>query len=200
MTKTLLHVGCGSSDKRHTTRGFQSDEWQELRFDINPAVQPDIIGSMTQMSGVADASVDAVYSSHNLEHLYPHEVALALREFQRVLKPDGFAVITCPDMKSVCALVAQDKLEDPAYQSPAGPIAPIDILYGHRPSMAAGNLFMAHRTGFTEKTMQNALKNAGFPRFGSFAIPAAFELWALGSKNHRPDQEIMNLMLSYCVK
>jgi ubiquinone/menaquinone biosynthesis C-methylase UbiE len=49
---------------------------------------------MTDMSAVADASVDAIFSSHNIEHLYPHEVPVALGEFLRVLKPDGFAIIT----------------------------------------------------------------------------------------------------------
>ncbi len=40
---------------------------------------------------------------------------VALKEFARVLLPEGFAVITCPDLKSVCALVADDKLTDAAY-------------------------------------------------------------------------------------
>jgi hypothetical protein len=52
---------------------------------------------------------------------------VALQEFLRVPKPEGFAVITCPDLQSVCALVAEDKLTDAAYDSPAGPIAPLDI-------------------------------------------------------------------------
>lgn len=116
-----------------------------MRLDIDSAVKPDIIGTMTDISAVADGSVDAIFSSHNIEHLYPHEVPLALGEFMRVLKPDGFSVITCPDLQSVAALVAEDKLLDPAYTSPAGAIAPLDILYGHRASMAAGNTYMAHR-------------------------------------------------------
>jgi hypothetical protein len=52
------------------------------------------------------------------------------------LDDHGFVVITCPDLQSVCALVAQDKLTEAAYTAPAGPIAPLDILYGHRPPMA----------------------------------------------------------------
>jgi SAM-dependent methyltransferase len=134
--KTFLHVGCGPKRKDRTTSGFA--EWSELRFDIDESVQPDLVGTMTDMSSVSSDSVDAVFSSHNIEHLYPHEVPVALSEFLRVLKPDGFAVITCPDLQAVCALVAEDKLTEPAYTSPAGPIAPLDILYGHRPPMARG--------------------------------------------------------------
>ena len=160
--KTFLHVGCGGKRKDMTTRGFSTPEWNELRLDIDARVEPDIVGSMLDMPAVAAASVDAVFSNHNIEHLYPHEVALALAEFRRVLKPDGFAVIACPDLQSVCALIAEDKLTEPAYVSPAGPIAPLDILYGFRPAMARGNLYMAHHCGFTQKVLTGTLHAAGF--------------------------------------
>lgn len=193
MSKTFLHVGCGSQRKGGTTRGFNTDAWNELRFDIDEAAQPDILGTMTDMSGVAAGSVDALFSSHNIEHLYPHDVPVALKEFARVLNDDGFAVITCPDMKSVCALVADDKLLDPAYVSPAGPISPLDIIYGFRPSMARGNLYMAHRCGFTEKVLCATLQSAGFPIVATIARPAAFDLWAVASKRVRSDAEIRAL-------
>lgn len=160
--KTFLHVGCGPNRKDRTTPGFNTLEWNELRLDIDESVNPDIVGTMLDMSAVADASVDALFSSHNIEHLYPHEVPLALAEFKRVLKSDGFVVITCPDLQSVAALIAEDKLTEPAYVSPAGPITPLDILYGHRPAMAQGNLYMAHRCGFTQKVLIGTLQGAGF--------------------------------------
>ena len=118
---TLLHIGCGPKRKDKTTSGFNTPEWTEIRLDIDPLVSPDVTGTMTDMSAVASESVNAIFSSHNIEHLYPHEVPVALKEFLRVLKPEGFAVITCPDLQSVCALVAQDKLTDAAYSAPAGP-------------------------------------------------------------------------------
>ena len=160
--KKLLHVGCGPKRKSQTTKEFNQAEWQEVRLDIDPAVQPDVIGTMTDMSAVESNSVDAVFSSHNIEHLYPHEVPVALAEFRRVLKEEGFIVITCPDLKSVCSLVAQDKLTEVAYTSPAGPISPIDILFGHRSALSQGNLYMAHRCGFTQKVLRNTLLAAGF--------------------------------------
>ncbi len=166
------------------TRGSNTPEWAALRFDIDARVLPDLVGTMTDMSAVPDASVDAIFSSHNLEHLYPHEVPQALREFLRVLRPEGFAVITCPDLRSVCQLVAADQLTETAYQSPAGPIAPIDILYGHRASLARGNLYMAHRCGFAEKMRVAILQGAGFSALASKARGAPhFDLWALASKS-----------------
>jgi predicted SAM-dependent methyltransferase len=189
----LLHVGCGNARIEHTTPGFNNGQWQEIRLDIDPNVQPDIQGTMTDMSQVQDNSVNAIFSSHNIEHLYPHEVPVALAEFKRVLAEDGFCVITCPDLKSVCALVAQDKLTDTAYNSPAGPIAPIDILYGHRNYMAAGNLFMAHRCGFTEKVLRATLNACGFPWVATLARPNAFDLWAIACKSHKSEEALKAL-------
>ena len=194
LMKKFLHVGCGPKHKDQTTRGFNASAWTELRLDIDPSVQPDIIGTMTDMSAVAPASVDAVFSSHNIEHLYPHEVPLALAEFKRVLLPTGFVVITCPDLQSVCALVAQDKLTEPAYVSPAGPIAPLDILYGHRPPMARGNLYMAHRCGFTQKVLTATLQAAGFAAVAARRREHPYyDLWALATVAPMAEAELRQL-------
>lgn len=189
----LLHVGCGPKSKAHTTPGFMADHWSEIRLDIDPGVAPDVNGTMTDMRAVESSSVDAVFSAHNIEHLYPHEVPQALSEFLRVLSDDGFAVITCPDLKSVCELIAQDKLTDPAYIAPVGPIAPLDILYGHRPAMARGNLYMAHRCGFTQKVLTATLAAAGFRSVATACRPSSFDLWALASKRERNEAELKQL-------
>jgi predicted SAM-dependent methyltransferase len=81
MIKTFLHVGCGRQRKDATTQGFNTPEWNELRLDIDETVEPDIVGSMTDMSAVADGSVDAVFSSHNIEHLYALMCLWRLRSF-----------------------------------------------------------------------------------------------------------------------
>ena len=99
--KTFLHVGCGPQNKSHIN-GFNNDNWKEIRFDIDKNVNPDIVGTLTDMRLVGTGSVDAIYSSHNIEHIYPHEVEVALREFYRVLKDDGMVVLRCPDLQSVC--------------------------------------------------------------------------------------------------
>jgi ubiquinone/menaquinone biosynthesis C-methylase UbiE len=198
--KMLLHVGCGAYRISQTTPGFNNGDWSEVRIDINSLNQPDIIGSMTDMSAVHSGSVDAIFSSHNIEHLYPHEVQIALAEFHRVLGPQGFCVITCPDIQSVCALVAEDKLLDPAYNSPTGLIAPIDILFGHRPSMAQGNLFMAHRTGFTEKTLTATIQESGFMTVATIKRPHCFDLWALGTKSAVSEAQIQELAKAHFPK
>lgn len=201
MPKTFLHIGCGPKRKDRTTAGFRTDAWTELRLDIDERVNPDIVGTMTDMSAVADGSVDAIFSSHNIEHLYPHEVPLALNEFLRVLRPDGFVVITCPDLQSVCALVAEDKLTEAAYTSPAGPIAPVDILYGFRPAMAKGNLFMAHRCGFTQRVLGGTLYSAGFVKTAIKRRPhPSYDLWAIATKADMDDVALRALVMDHFPK
>ncbi|MEM7197471.1 MAG: methyltransferase domain-containing protein, partial [Pseudomonadota bacterium] len=159
-----------------------NDEWQEIRLDIDADAKPDIVGTMLDMSAVDDASMDAIYSSHNIEHVYAHQVPIMLGEFKRVLKPDGFLVVTCPDLQSVCALVAEGKLLETAYESPAGPISPLDILYGHRASLAGGNEYMAHKCGFTEEVLRAILPQYGFARAGTVSRPHPYyDLWAVAT-------------------
>lgn len=63
---------------------------------------------MADMSALEDGFVDAIYSSHNIEHLRAHEIAEALSEFKRVLTDDGFLVLTCQDIQEFAKLVAED--------------------------------------------------------------------------------------------
>lgn len=178
--RLVLNVGCGYPLRQRLHPSFQGPEWQEVRLDVDPSVKPDILCSMTDMSPVGSDSVDAVWSSHNLEHLHHHEVPVALREFVRVLRPGGQLLITLPDLQKIAELVAADTLEDEAYRSPSGPISPLDMIYGHSASLAQGNRYMAHKTGFTARTLQRHLIEAGFADVATSRN--AFDLWARAFK------------------
>jgi predicted SAM-dependent methyltransferase len=119
--KILLNVGAGHPQSgARIPDAFQSAEWKEVRLDIDPANEPDVIGTMLDMSAMPSESADAIYSSHTIEHLYPNEIPLAMKEFLRVLKPQGYAVITCPDLQAAAEMIAQDKLMEVAYTTGAG--------------------------------------------------------------------------------
>ena len=163
---------------------FHGPEWREIRLDLDPAVRPDIVCSITDMTPVATNSADAIWSSHNLEHLQRHEVPLALRECMRVLKPRGLLLLTLPDLRQVAQLVVEDRLEDQAYNSSSGPITPLDMIFGHTASLALGNQFMAHRSGFTARSLHKLLIQAGFVEV-SLRQGASFDLWATGYKPGR---------------
>lgn len=177
----VLHVGCGRATLSSLPAVFQGGNWGEIRLDIDPAVMPDIIASVSDMAAVASECAQAVYSCHNIEHLFHHEVPIALREFLRVLTPGGALVIRTPDLQAACQMVAEDRLYDTAYVSPAGPIAPIDMIYSYRNFLLDNNVFMLHKTGFTATTLRNKLIEAGFKY--AFVRRTGFELYAVAFKD-----------------
>jgi SAM-dependent methyltransferase len=196
--KILLHVGCGHARKEHIqTPAFRAPEWREVRIDIDASVAPDIVASVIDLAGVLDDAADALFSSHNIEHLFPHEVPLALAEFARVLKDDGVAVITCPDLRAACKWVAEGREEEVAYVSPAGPITPMDLIYSYRGFTAGGNPFMAHRWGFTLQALVEHLRAAGFRSVFAIERSGAFDLWALAVKSPRSEAELRELAVRF---
>jgi predicted SAM-dependent methyltransferase len=159
----MLNAGSGPGPARRIARMISQQRWEEVRLDIDPEVKPDVVGSITRLdSSFSPQSFDAVWSSHVLEHLYAHEVYPALRQFVRVLKPDGFALIMSPDLEAVAKHILDHGVASVAYESPAGPIRPLDMLYGHTRAIEQGHLHMAHRTGFTAERLGNLLLSAGF--------------------------------------
>ena len=195
--KKVLHVGCGGKTIASMGRGFNDGTWEEVRFDINERVRPDIIGTIVDMESVPDDSMDAIWSSHNIEHVFYHEVSHVLGEFRRILKDDGFCVVTCPDMENVCARVAAGSLTGVLYQSPAGPVTALDIMYGHIASVARGDVYMAHKTGFDLKLLGAKLKQAGFPRYFGKRRPRFIDLWFIAFNHPVSDSEIRESFQRY---
>jgi predicted SAM-dependent methyltransferase len=190
--KTLLHVGCGPEDKSDI-KGFDNDDWKEIRLDIDEDVNPDIVGTLTDMKLVETATVDAVYSAYNIDHIYAHEVPIALGEFYRVLKDDGLVIIKCPDLQSVAEAVAQDKLLDTLYVSPIGPISAIDIMYGNRQEISEGNIYMEKKVGFTYTALDGSFFEAGFKtRYGGRS-QNAWELMLVAFKQKKSEEEIIKI-------
>lgn len=156
----LLHVGAGSSTPDKLPKVFK--DYHEVRLDIDPRCKPDIVSSMTRMKLVDDNSVDAIWCSHALEHLANHEVQPTLREWRRVLKDDGFALMTMPDLQQAAKMIAEGRLMETIYESPIGPITPLDMVFGHSGSIERGHVNMQHRTGFTRKSLERELLDANF--------------------------------------
>lgn len=158
--RVLLNVGCGPIDGGRLPPYFAS--WRKVRVDVDPAVQPDVLADLTDLSPIPDSSADAVWAAHCVEHLYQHQVPLALREFRRVLRDDGFACVIVPDLQVVASHLVADRLHEVLYQSPAGPVTPHDIFFGYGPAIADGRPSMAHRCGFTPGMLQRCFRELPF--------------------------------------
>ena len=193
--KRVLNAGSGSYGARKLHPVFAREAWQEIRIDIDPQAKPDLVCSITEMESLfAPESFDAIWSSHTLEHLYAHEVPSALAEFKRVLKPDGFALITSPALEAVASLILDRGLDQVAYTSPAGPITPLDMLFGHSESIARGHPAMAHKTGFTCASLGRRFVDAGFPIV--LVKQEGLDLWALGLMQEADQASIQHKLVA----
>lgn len=156
----LVNLGSGPRESSFLPDYFR--QWKQLWVDIDPSVEPDIVADLTDLSLIPDNHADAVWASHCIEHLYEHQVMTALTEFRRVVRDDGFVCVIVPDLQAVANYVAADRMNEPIYDSPAGPITPHDIFFGFGPAIASGHTAMAHRCGFTPGALQRCFEQLPF--------------------------------------
>lgn len=147
---SLLHVGCGG-DPLPAWLG----KYNEIRLDIDEGHNPHIVKDMRDLTGIG--IFNAIYCSHALEHLSPHEVVPTLQGFRDALHDGGALILFVPDLEDVRAT------DDVLFNAPAGPITGLDLIYGYR-KMLKEKPYMAHKTGFTQSTLSAALKEAGFSK------------------------------------
>ncbi len=161
-TRKVLNVGAYS---KNIVLPPQYKGWQHVLLDIDQKRNPDILCDARELMSLSANEYDAVYCSHTLEHHYRHDVPKVLRGFIHVLKEDGFADISVPDLDAVMKNVVQKEMDidDILYQLPIGPILVRDVIYGYGVEIEQSeNDFFAHKTGFTPKSLQKILNECGF--------------------------------------
>lgn len=175
--RVLVNVGCGP--RNSVTLPAYFDTWRQLRVDVDPSVQPDIIADLTDLAPIPDCSADAVWAAHCVEHLYEYQVRIALAEFRRILREDGFVCVIVPDLQAVAQYFVADQAHDPLYHSPAGPVTPHDVFFGFSAAIASGRTSMAHRCGFTPGSLQRCFQQQPFGELLVRRRTADFELAAI---------------------
>jgi len=194
--KRILNAGAGSSRPGRLSGLLTRSDWEEIRLDIDPNTNPDMVGSVCDLSSLfSPASFDAILCSHVLEHLYAHEVYPVMVQFRTVLKPDGFALIMCPDLMAAAEQLLENGLAGIVYNAPVGPIRVLDLFYGHSQSIEQGHHYMAHRTGFTSERLGNLLLQAGFPTVNARS-DQNFELCAVAFMEYADQDGIQSMLAS----
>jgi SAM-dependent methyltransferase len=95
----VIDIGCGYGD-------FINNVMAKTRYAID--LNPDAAGylaepvhfhstKVTDLSCIADASIDVAFSSNLLEHLSDDELAVAASEFLRILRPGGLFITMQPN-------------------------------------------------------------------------------------------------------
>jgi hypothetical protein len=136
--------------------------WTQHVLDIDPEVRPEVLMDCREMSMLDRQTYDAVFCSHNLEHVYRHEVKQVLSGMLHVLKEDGWAQIMVPDLQTLLEQCRADDLDAVWYQAPSGPVTFHDVLYGWGLAIGAGNTYFAHKCGFTSASLAMEVIGAGF--------------------------------------
>ena len=183
--KKVLNVGGNS---KAIQLPAQYANFDQILLDIDTKGSPDIVCDARELTTLDATQFDAVYCSHNLEHYYRHDVSLVLSGFLHVLKDGGFAHIRVPDINEVMRVTIERGLDidDKLYQSPAGPITVLDVLYGYSVEIEqSGQDFFAHKTGFTQKSLNSALQKAWFSKI--YSLVGNLEINAIAFKGV-PDQ------------
>ncbi|MFZ4805463.1 MAG: class I SAM-dependent methyltransferase [Synechococcus lacustris] len=167
--------------------------FEQVLLDLDPTVGANIVLDVRELTSLEPQQFDAVYCSHNLEHVRQHEVPIVLAGFRHVLKPGGLAHIIVPDLQELMLVCVQQgiDLDGLLYESPMGPITPLDVLFGHGGMIAqSGQDFYAHRTGFSSRTLANVVEASGFSPM--FCQQGNLEL-NLITFNGNPDPELAAL-------
>ncbi len=183
--KRVLNVG---GNNKAIPLPHQYADFEHLLLDIDPRGSPDIVCDARKLTTLEGGQYDAVYCSHNLEHYYRHDVPRVLDGFLHVLKDGGFAQIRVPDISEVMRVTIERGLDidDVLYQSPAGPIMVLDVLYGYSVEIERSKQdFFAHKTGFSQKSLLAALHRSGFSK--TYSVVGNLEISALAFKGV-PDQ------------
>lgn len=121
-------------------------------FDIQPAPHVDIVGDCTDLAQFPTSSISEIYASHVLEHLgFREALPQALREWHRVLQPDGILRVAVPDMTAICGAFNHPEL------GPKARFWLLRVIYGGQ-----DDPYDFHRWGFTLESLTEDLKHAGF--------------------------------------
>lgn len=92
VSKLGLHLGAGSTKIDGLINCDLYNPDADLKVDCTNLVE------------FENNSVDLIETHHMLEHLSFENVEKALKDWNRVLKLDGYLIITCPDITSIAIL------------------------------------------------------------------------------------------------
>jgi hypothetical protein len=189
--KMVLNVGGGSKE---IPIPDHYSGWNHLLLDVAPGLGVDLVKDARELSDLPSGLFDAVYCSHNLEHYFRHEARKVLAGFFYVLKDEGFVELRVPDMRAVLKhYVTQEMdIDDVLYTAAGGPITVHDVIYGWgRQIEQSGQPWYAHKCGFTSKSLNKALSDAGFTSI--YMAEVALEIRVLAFKQE-PSREVQALL------
>lgn len=137
-----------------------------------------LIDDAITLGQAPDASFDAVYASHLLEHLPITRAPEAVRNWWRVLRPNGRLIIKVPDVSTIGPHVCDGKLDVVLYRAAGLDITPRLILNGGQ--RYPGDF---HLNTFDMRSLRNCCYEAGISERELWITPGgAYECVAIAVK------------------
>jgi predicted SAM-dependent methyltransferase len=130
-----INMGCGKRNFGKDWVHIDGGDYEHLEYS-----------SITDLSQYENSSINLIYASHIIEYFDRDEVKEILKEWYRVLKPEGILRIAVPNFKIIASLYKQNKYELESFLGP---------LYG---KMTMKNETIYHKTVYDFKSLSNILK------------------------------------------
>lgn len=141
----IADVGCGD------TINPLAQQNTVLRYDSNPEVRPDVRCDIRKIPE-DDNVFDMVIASHILEHLPIKDAEKTLKEWLRILKPEGKLVVKVPDIRYACERIARGDLG--FIDQTTGMPYYLLMLYGMQTSEG-----QFHKNGFVKEMLEALAKS-----------------------------------------
>jgi predicted SAM-dependent methyltransferase len=148
-----LHLGCGPVNHP-----------KFINIDLLPEPHIHYVRSVDNLSHFKDCSVDLIYASHCLEHFSFHIVPEILKEWYRVLRPNGILRLSSPDFDLLLKIYVENERDISSIINP---------LMGGQDS-----IYNYHKTIFNKASLTFLLKSAGFNKVSQW-LPQSSELTTL---------------------
>jgi predicted SAM-dependent methyltransferase len=130
-------------------------------IDICPNLRGvDIVCDIANLPMFKDISVDEIRVSHAIEHLPLDKIDLALKEWHRILIPNGLLRIYCPDAKKIAQDFVENKIDCVKYSR---------LLFGNQDYKENYHLLAIDRQRLDELVI-----SAGFKIIGRDPRPNAY--------------------------
>lgn len=136
-----LNLGCGFDIR---------EGW--LNVDLNEFHKPDLVCDVTWLRTIDDNAAGYVLAQDILEHIHRDRCITALREWNRVLMPDGLLEVRVPNVIAIADLMRQ-----PERANPQSHAVLLQCMFGTQ-----GYSGDFHLNGFTEISLRDIVSEAGF--------------------------------------
>lgn len=170
-----LEIGSGG----HPHKGY-------IHLDIDPKWNPDIVADARKIP-LPDNSVDEILAQHVIEHFPWSETNKILKEWYRVLKPNGIIKIICPDLDYILRVYLsldnafldtwEKEIDEKGMSFPHGASDDKDIWINFKLFSSACK-YDNHFAAFNFRLLKKRLSAAGFDNIERKRARRSLNVWA----------------------